>query len=454
MKIIPEDDARGFFFAEADTVTKSNLTGKRVDVMRIHARAMARRTILMVIPILLILLTITMSPGAAEDGGDSTTKERQEFVEGAKEVGGLNDEEVERVLENPELMDSVPVGMEVFSETFDESGVSSGYQMQAASAAQCKRKVMTLQYLDANSQPLLRFIATKVWCFNGNIITSSNMRDVETWVRPDSRHSLESGGWRYDETSEYGTEKYAAFKGYPRGSHVSTRAGRFEYVFPGETNPSSVIWPAARQRGFSNGACHSVQYEAVQPIVHTGPPVQDNSPTATFTFSSKYQGSTFQCSLDGGAFVNCNSPKTYTGLGEGIHSFQIQARNGAGYALPRPVTYRWMVEMTAPQIESVSPQDDATGVATNTNVEATFSKEVDAFTLIGNFTVVETVSGNVVRSSLSYDPGTSTATLDPNADLAPGVTYTATIQGGEDGAKDKAGNPLPEDKIWSFTVAE
>lgn len=52
-------------------------------------------------------------------------------------------------------------------------------------------------------------------------------------------------------------------------------------------------------------------------------------------------------------------------------------------------------------------------------------------------------------ASVTYSSATRTATLDPDADLAAGTVYTATISG----AKDAAGNPLAPDTIWKFTAA-
>jgi hypothetical protein len=46
-----------------------------------------------------------------------------------------------------------------------------------------------------------------------------------------------------------------------------------------------------------------------------------------------------------------------------------------------------------------------------------------------------------------------TATLDPNAGLLPGRSYTATLKGGGAGAKDLAGNSLAADVTWTFTTA-
>ncbi len=62
---------------------------------------------------------------------------------------------------------------------------------------------------------------------------------------------------------------------------------------------------------------------------------------------------------------------------------------------------------------------------------------------------------------VTYDGATKKATLNPGTDLDPDTTYTATIKGGANGAKDVAGNALDQDpntsgnqdKVWSFTTA-
>jgi hypothetical protein len=60
----------------------------------------------------------------------------------------------------------------------------------------------------------------------------------------------------------------------------------------------------------------------------------------------------FQCRLDSQAaadFGPCQSPKTYSGLGEGSHTFDVRALDLAGNADPTPATFTWRVDTTAPQ---------------------------------------------------------------------------------------------------------
>jgi hypothetical protein len=64
-----------------------------------------------------------------------------------------------------------------------------------------------------------------------------------------------------------------------------------------------------------------------------------------------------------------------------------------------------------------------------------------------------TTGTTTVPAAVSYDSTDKVATLNPDADLAAGTTYTATIKGGSDGVKDAAGNALATDTTWTFTTA-
>jgi CSLREA domain-containing protein len=57
---------------------------------------------------------------------------------------------------------------------------------------------------------------------------------------------------------------------------------------------------------------------------------------AVFSFSSNEAGARFQCKLDGQAYANCTTPKGYTGLANGSHTFRVRAIDRAGNVDPTP----------------------------------------------------------------------------------------------------------------------
>jgi hypothetical protein len=112
-------------------------------------------------------------------------------------------------------------------------------------------------------------------------------------------------------------------------------------------------------------------------------------------------------------------------------------------------------DTTPPIVTSVTPASGATGVAGATNITATFSEAMDTATINTNTFELRNPSNNLVTATVTYDPVTKTATLDPTANLSASTTYTATIKGGgtDPRVKDQAGNALANNFTWSFTTA-
>jgi hypothetical protein len=109
-------------------------------------------------------------------------------------------------------------------------------------------------------------------------------------------------------------------------------------------------------------------------------------------------------------------------------------------------------DTTAPTVTGTSPAAGATGVAVTANVTGTFSEAMDASTVTpATFTL--TTGATTVPAAVTYNSTGLVATLNPDADLAAGTTYTATIRGGTSGVKDVAGNALAADRTWTFTTA-
>ncbi len=159
-----------------------------------------------------------------------------------------------------------------------------------------------------------------------------------------------------------------------------------------------------------------------------GPSGSVASTTATFDFSSPDGTATFQCSLDGAAFVACTDPVTFTGLAQGSHTLQVRAVDPVGNVDPTPVTRAWTVDTTLPDTTIVAGPS-----GTVTTPSATF-----------DFSSNETN----VTYQCALDGAAFTACTDP-------VTFNGLADGPHTlqvRAVDAAGNldPTPVSRSWSI----
>jgi hypothetical protein len=122
------------------------------------------------------------------------------------------------------------------------------------------------------------------------------------------------------------------------------------------------------------------------------------------------------------------------------------AQNTAG--VPMANNYVWnFTTGTVPVVISTDPVNNATGVALNKAISATFNIPMNALTLIGTtFTVSQ--GTNPVLGIISYSG--STATFTPSSPLVGNTLYTCTIT---TDAKSLAGTPLASNYVWSFTTS-
>jgi hypothetical protein len=87
--------------------------------------------------------------------------------------------------------------------------------------------------------------------------------------------------------------------------------------------------------------------------ITAGPDGLTNDPTPTFSFSSNRNGSSFECSVDGGDFEPCSGEGVHTTseLGEGAHTFRVRAIDSSDRADPTPAKRSFTVDLTAPDTQ-------------------------------------------------------------------------------------------------------
>jgi hypothetical protein len=105
----------------------------------------------------------------------------------------------------------------------------------------------------------------------------------------------------------------------------------------------------------------------------TMPAANTQSGNATFDLGSNEPGSTFECRLDGALFVSCTTPASYSGLGDGTHTFDVRATDPAGNLDTSPASYTWKIDNVAPSTPTLSAPADALMTNALSQLRATFA---------------------------------------------------------------------------------
>jgi hypothetical protein len=117
-----------------------------------------------------------------------------------------------------------------------------------------------------------------------------------------------------------------------------------------------------------------------QTSLTSGPSGPTSSTSATFRFSSDDTAATFQCKLDDRSWSSCTSGKTFTGLPQGSHTFEVRARDSAGTNDRSPAARTWKVDTVAPDttITSVSVRGKAATLSFSSSEQgSTFECQLD-----------------------------------------------------------------------------
>ncbi|HXF97241.1 MAG TPA: Ig-like domain-containing protein [Gaiellaceae bacterium] len=127
------------------------------------------------------------------------------------------------------------------------------------------------------------------------------------------------------------------------------------------------------------------------PVIESGPPSVTDSRNARFRFSSETSGVSFLCRLDTASFSPCRSPKVYSSLPLGKHTFSVKARDAAGVE-SGVASLTWLIEDTplssspapAPPQPPATPTIDSgpPSVTTETTASFTFSSATPGVTYL------------------------------------------------------------------------
>src|SRR6478609_1388430 len=91
------------------------------------------------------------------------------------------------------------------------------------------------------------------------------------------------------------------------------------------------------------------------PTIDSAPPNPSPTGSATLSFSDADPLVTFRCQIDGSAFSPCASPATYSGLGDGSHTFGVKAVDVL-LSESDVASYTWSVDTAPPPVPTITAQ--------------------------------------------------------------------------------------------------
>ena len=168
-----------------------------------------------------------------------------------------------------------------------------------------------------------------------------------------------------------GAGNYWSAGSFSSGSEVwnttTLAGGNWSYTFPASSFPADGTY-TIRVRATDNvnlvetPSSRSFTIDRVAPdtTIDSNPSNPSTSANASFSFSSTEGSSTFECQIDGGGYSSCTSPKSYSSLSEGSHTFLVRATDVAGNTDGSAASYTWTVDTVAPSSTTSFPASAGT----------------------------------------------------------------------------------------------
>ncbi len=214
-------------------------------------------------------------------------------------------------------------GLAQGNHTFDVRAIDAAGNTDATPASSTWRVDTTAPDTAIDTKPAANFGSTTGnFTFSGADPSGSGVASLQC--------RLDGGSWTACTTPK-------AYTGLADGSHtVDVRA--IDTAGNIDASPASYTW--------------TVDTAAPTTSLGTTPPADSSSTDATFTFGGSDPGGSgvgsFECRLDGGAWGPCTTPRTFTGLADGDHTFEVRAVDSAGNADGSPQSYTWTIDTAAP----------------------------------------------------------------------------------------------------------
>src|SRR5207248_822 len=124
----------------------------------------------------------------------------------------------------------------------------------------------------------------------------------------------------------------------------------------------ALVIRASDPNGNAASTSYSWTVDATPPVVSfTGvPSVTTTARSGSFSFSSNESGSTYECAFDLNSFSACSSPKLFSGLLPGKHSFSVRTTDRAGNSSTAADVWTIEADTTAPVIAITSSPSGTT----------------------------------------------------------------------------------------------
>ncbi len=185
--------------------------------------------------------------------------------------------------------------------------------------------------------------------------SGSGVAEVEVSIRQGSGNYWNGSGF------SSGTEAW---------NDATLAAGNWSYSFPAGSFPADGNYTvrvravdAVANTQTPSSRTFTIDRAAPQTTIDSTPADPTSATSAAFDFSADEGGSSFECRLDGGAWGACTSPKSYAGLADGSHTFQVRATDVAGNTDGSPASFTWLVDTTAPSSTVTFPSSSGSYTA-------------------------------------------------------------------------------------------